>query len=210
MYDQLHLNSCSANALAAALRFDEIAESRPGVASPSRLFIYYNERSLAGVVAHDVPVPLREGYRAVAKYGACAESSWPYDPRRFRRTPTSACYRAARRHVAIEYYRIRRAITQMRACLAERHPFVFGMAVHRSMFSREVKKSGIVPVPTRRDRSVGGHAVLAVGYLAAKRLFIIRNSWGAGWGDRGYGYVPDAFMTSTALSWDFWTLRRVS
>ena len=210
MYDQLHLNSCSANALAAALRFDEIAESRPGVASPSRLFIYYNERSLAGVVAHDVPVPLREGYRAVAKYGACAESSWPYDPRRFRRTPTSACYRAARRHVAIEYYRIRRAITQMRACLAERHPFVCGMAVHRSKFSREVKKSGIVPVPTRRDRSVGGHAVLAVGYLAAKRLFIIRNSWGAGWGDRGYGYVPDAFMTSTALSWDFWTLRRVS
>ncbi|HLJ74845.1 MAG TPA: peptidase, partial [Thermoanaerobaculia bacterium] len=59
VYDQLHLNSCSANALAAALRFDEIRTGRLDLPEPSRLFIYYNERVLAGCVDQDAPVALR-------------------------------------------------------------------------------------------------------------------------------------------------------
>lgn len=65
-------------------------------------------------------------------------------------------------------------------------------------------------VPTRRDAFVGGHAVLAVGYRHATRQFVFRNSWGRGWGDHGYGYLPYEFVASAALTWDFWTLRRVS
>jgi C1A family cysteine protease len=210
VYDQLHLNSCSANALAAALRFDEIRMGHAGQREPSRLFIYYNERVLANVVAHDAPVSLRDGYRTIAKNGACPEVMWPYDPRRFRREPTPPCYRAARRRRAIQYYRIRRAVSQLRECLAEGRPFVLAVAVHKSMMSRRVKGTGIVPLPTRRDPMVGGHAVLAVGYEHAQRRFIFRNSWGSTWGDRGYGYLPYAFIASPSLTWDFWTMRRAS
>ena len=210
MYDQLHLNSCSANAIAAALRYDEIKEGHSDVPSPSRLFIYFNERVLAGVVGTDSPVSLRDGYRAVAKQGACPEPMWPYVPRRFRRRPTPACYRSARRRRAIAYYRIRRAIVQLRACLAEGYPFVFAIAVHRSAMGHAVKKTGLLPVPTSRDPLVGGHAILAVGYDHAKRLLLFRNSWGPSWGDGGYGYLPYRFLQSPALTWDFWTMRRVS
>jgi C1A family cysteine protease len=210
VYDQLHLNSCSANAIAAALRYDEIREGRPHVPSPSRLFIYYNERVLAGCVGTDSPVSLRDGYRTISKVGACPEPMWPYDVRRFRRPPTPRCFDAAHRHRAIAYYRIRRAIVDLRACLAQTFPFVLAIAVHRSMMSRDVKRTGMVPVPTRHDKLCGGHAVLAVGYDHARRLLIFRNSWGHGWGDGGYGYLPYAFLRSAALSWDFWTMRRVS
>ena len=210
VYDQLHLNSCSANALAAALRFEELKERRPRLSSPSRLFIYYNERVLAKIIDENAPVSLRDGYRTMAKCGSCPEAMWPYHVRRFRTQPTPTCYRSARRHVAIAYYRIRRAISHLRACLADRCPFVFGLAVHKSMFGRDVRRTGIVPVPTRRDALVGGHAVLAVGYLHAKRLLIFRNSWGSGWGHHGYGYLPYEFLASSALTWDFWTMRRVS
>jgi C1A family cysteine protease len=133
VYDQLHLNSCSANAIAAALRYDELREGHPDVPSPSRLFIYYNERVLAGVVDSNSAVPLREGYRTVARLGTCPESMWPYLVRRFRRAPTPSCFRAARRRRAIAYYRIRRSIVRLRACLAERFPFVMALAVHDSM-----------------------------------------------------------------------------
>jgi hypothetical protein len=51
VYGQLHLNSCSANAVAAAPHYDELREGRPDVPSPSRLFIYFNERVLAGRAA---------------------------------------------------------------------------------------------------------------------------------------------------------------
>jgi C1A family cysteine protease len=189
VYDQRHLNSCSANAIAAAMRYDEIRTGRR-LAPPSRLFIYYNERMLDGEVRFDDAVPLRDGYRAVARFGACSETLWPYDPRRFRRAPTAACYHAARRRVAVGYYRIRRALSHLRACLAERYPFVFAVAVHRSLLGRRVARTGIIPIPGARDPFVGGHALLAVGYDHPRRLFLVRNSWGARWGDRGYGYLP--------------------
>ena len=209
VYDQLHLNSCSANALAAALRFDEIKERRRAP-EPSRLFIYFNERVVSNCVSQDEPVSLRDGYRTIAKFGACSEEMWPYRVRRFRRRPTPACYRVATRHAAIEYYRIERGISHLCACLASNYPFVFALAVHRSFLARHVKRTGVIPVPTRRDRFVGGHAVLCVGYDRTRRVFIIRNSWGPGWGDHGYGYLPYRFITSSALSWDFWTMRRAS
>jgi C1A family cysteine protease len=210
VYDQLHLNSCSANAIAAALRFGELKEGRPDVPSPSRLFIYFNERVLAGVAGTNSPVSLRDGYRTITKVGACAERLWPYDVRRFRRHPPPNCYRAAQLHRALAYYRIRRAISNLRACLAEGFPFVMAMAVHQSMTQRPARHTGVLPVPTRRDRMRGGHAVLAVGYNHARRLIIFRNSWGTVWGDRGYGYMPYAFFASPDLTWDFWTMRRVS
>jgi C1A family cysteine protease len=210
VYDQLHLNSCSANAIAAALRYDELKEGRPDVPSPSRLFIYYNERVLAGVVTTDSPVSLRDGYRTIAKVGTCPEALWPYQVRRFRRQPTPPCYRAAHGCRAIAYYRIRRAVSQMRACLADGYPFVMALAIHQSAKGRDVRRTGVLPVPTRGDRLLGGHAVLAVGYDHVRRLLLFRNSWGSGWGDHGYGYLPYAFVASSALTWDFWTMRRVS
>lgn len=210
VYDQLHLNSCSANAIAAALRYNELKGGRPDVPSPSRLFIYYNERVLAGVVGTNSPVALRDGYRTITKIGACPEAMWPYQVRRFRRAPTPPCFHAAHRHRAIAYYRLRRALVDMRACLAQRFPFVMAIAVHQSMMARAVKQTGVVPLPGRRDRLRGGHAILIVGYHHAKRLLIFRNSWGAGWGDHGYGYLPYTFIASPDLAWDFWTMRRVS
>jgi C1A family cysteine protease len=210
IYDQLHLNSCSANALAAALRYDELKAGHRSHDLPSRLFIYYNERVVAGVTDENTPVSLRDGYRTIAKLGVCSERMWPYDVRRFRRKPPLACYRAARRHVAIEYYRLRRAISHLRTCLAQRYPFVFALAVHASMLTRAVGRTGVLSVPNHRDAFVGGHAVVAVGYQMATRRIIFRNSWGRSWGDRGYGYMPFAFIASAALTWDFWTMRRVS
>src|SRR4051812_12122941 len=210
VYDQLHLNSCSANAIAAAMRYDELKAERADEPDPSRLFIYYNERVLAGVTRTNSPVSLRDGYRTVTKVGSCPERMWPYRPRRFRCEPTPACFHAARRHRALAYYRIRRSIAQLRACLAQRFPFVMAMAVHQSMGGRQVRRTGLVPLPGRHDRLRGGHAVLAVGYDHRRRLMVFRNSWGRAWGDGGYGYLPYAFFASPDLTWDFWPLRRVS
>jgi C1A family cysteine protease len=78
------------------------------------------------------------------------------------------------------------------------------------MMGRGVRRTVLVPVPTRHDRLRGGHAVLAVGYDHTRRLIIFRNSWGRTWGDHGYGYLPYAFFASADLTWDFWTMRRVS
>ena len=209
VYNQQHLNSCSANAIGAALWFDA-RRHHPRVPSPSRLFIYYHERVIEHVVKFNAAVSLRNGYKTVASVGVCSEQHWPYDIRRYRRKPTPACFTAAAHHKAIDYSRLPQTLKHMRACLAEGHPFVMAIAVHKTFKSKLVKRTGVISVPNRLDPLLGGHAVLVVGYEEDSRHFIVRNSWGTGWGDRGYCYLPYHYMLNTDLAWDPWTVRRIT
>jgi len=95
----------------------------------------------------------------------------------------------------------------MRTCLAEGYPFVFGFTVYRSFESREVAKSGVLDMPQRDEKVMGGHAVMAAGYDDRAKRFLIRNSWGADWGKQGYFTMPYAYLDNRNLSDDFWTIR---
>lgn len=207
VYNQRHINACSAHAIAAALWFDA-RRRHPRWPSPSRLFIYFHERVIEDVVSENAAVSLRDGYKTVAREGVCSERHWPYDIRRFRRRPPPACYVAAQRHRAIHYARIGRSLKQMQACLAEGYPFAVGLAVHKTFESALVKRTGVISLPdVGRDPLLGGHAMLVVGYSEDSRHFIVRNSWGERWGDRGYCYVPYRYMLDPNLAWDLWTVR---
>src|SRR4030095_2793109 len=73
VYDQGQLGSCTANAIAGAIEFDQMKEQLPQIFLPSRLFIYYNERVIEGTVDSDSGAMLRDGIKTVAKQGACPE-----------------------------------------------------------------------------------------------------------------------------------------
>jgi len=70
--------------------------------------------------------------------------------------------------------------------------FVFGITVYESFESAAVSKTGKMPMPKPSEKVLGGHAVLAVGYDDAAQRFIVRNSWGKGWGVQGYFTMPYA------------------
>lgn len=96
----------------------------------------------------------------------------------------------------------------MRSCLADGFPFVFGFTVYESFESQQVAKSGVVSMPKPTERALGGHAVLGVGYNDAKKTFIVRNSWGDDWGQKGYFIMPYKYLSDRNLADDFWTIRR--
>ena len=102
-----------------------------------------------------------------------------------------------------------RNLLQMKGCLAAGFPFVFGFTVYDSFESDAVAKSGKLNMPKQSEGQVGGHAVLAVGYDDKARRFIVRNSWGNGWGQKGYFTMPYDYLLEENLSDDFWTLRVV-
>src|SRR3954470_8877099 len=79
VYDQGEIGSCTANAIAAAVEFDQMKQRMRGVFMPSRLFIYYNERVIEQTVEEDSGAMIRDGIKSVAKQGACKEKLWPYD-----------------------------------------------------------------------------------------------------------------------------------
>lgn len=107
------------------------------------------------------------------------------------------------------YQSLDQNLADMKGCLAEGYPFVFGFTVYPSFESPDVASSGMMPMPGGDEKAIGGHAVLAVGYDDTKNMFIVRNSWGTDWGLGGYFYMPYAYLLDDNLADDLWTIRVV-
>jgi C1A family cysteine protease len=208
VYNQLNLGSCTANALAGAFEFNLIKEGKKDF-TPARLFIYYNERVLENTVNSDNGAFIRDGIKTMNKQGVCSESIWPYDVAKFAVKPPQACYANAKTNEIKSYQRLINTIAQLKGCLADGFPFVFGFTVYESFESATVAKTGKMPMPKPNEQVLGGHAVVAVGYNDKTQTIIVRNSWDKTWGDKGYFYMPYAYITDSNLCDDFWTIRLV-
>ncbi|MDJ0341060.1 C1 family peptidase [Streptomyces sp. H10-C2] len=222
VYNQGRIGSCTANAIAGAFEFELMRQQLPAT-TPSRLFIYYNERAVEGHVGTDSGAQIRDGIKSVATLGVCPETEWPYDDTpavsdggpfpsgaRAGKKPAAGCYKDALLSTATAYQRIVQDLDQLKGCLAAGFPFVFGFTVYSSFESPEVAKTGDAPLPASDDQVLGGHAVLAAGYDDTTQRFLVRNSWGPDWGQDGYFTLPYAYLTERGLSSDFWTLRLVT
>jgi len=200
--DQGNLGSCTANALAGILEFLEIKDGMKLV-DLSRLFIYYNERAIEGTVDFDSGAELRDGIKVLAKLGVCPEKEWKYDISKFKIKPQKKAFADASRHKIISYYRIQN-VNEMKNCLANGHPFVFGFIAFESFESEEVAATGKVNMPNTGEQMIGGHAVVAVGYDDLQKRFIVRNSWGNKWGMGGYFTIPYEYLENPNLASDMW------
>jgi len=190
---------------------------------PSRLFIYYNERVIEKRVAFDSGAQIRDGIKTLVSQGVCSEKDWPYDDTppaedggpfppgaRDGQKPPEHCYRVAKDYRAVSYHRVTQTLTQKRAALAEGYPLVFGFMVYSSFFQAPGRQRTVIPMPSTSDAIEGAHAVMAVGYDDAKSWFIVRNSWGPNQGDKGYFYMPYAYLLDPSLASDFWTIRAIA
>jgi C1A family cysteine protease len=210
VYNQGDLGSCTSNAIAGAVEFDLMKENQKRIFVPSRLFLYYNERAIEGTVSTDSGAQVRDGIKTVSHQGDCPEALWPYNIKKFAVKPPAKCYSDATKYKAVEYQRVNRALKQFKGCLASGYPFVFGFTVYESFEGAEVAKTGHVNMPKHNEKTLGGHAVMAVGYEDSHSWFLVRNSWGSDWGMKGYFTMPYRYLLDGNLSDDFWTIRVVS
>jgi hypothetical protein len=223
--NQGSLGSCTGNAIAACLEYLQLKQiEEPGKGPQeydddeffhvSRLFIYWNERAYMGTLYQDSGAFLRDGIKSLQQHGACRENIWPYLNKNVFKRPHDPAYEEARQYKISEYLRIR-TLREMKQCLSQGLPFVFGFMTFESFESVETAATGIMKMPTSRDRDLGGHAVCAVGYDddftfkgGHKGAMIVRNSWGSAWGDKGYFYMPYDYISDPNLSDDFWAVRK--
>lgn len=109
----------------------EFLEKKDGApfADLSRLFVCYNERVIEDTVTQDSGAFLRDGVKSLAKQGVCREGKRPYAVGAFTRKPPQACYSEATNHQTTSYHRLN-TVHEMRVCLADGYPFVFGFTVY--------------------------------------------------------------------------------
>jgi len=209
IYNQGRLGSCTANAIGAAVHYDQVQQGLVTF-TPSRLFIYYNERALEGTIDEDAGAQIRDGMKTLNNLGVCSEEAWPYDTETFTQRPTDACYKLAAQNTAKEYARVEQNLNDIKTVLNNGNVIAFGFIVCSSFMTPEVAKTGKMDMPHPTDKIFGGHAVLCCGYDDARQVFTVRNSWGSAWGDDGYFYMPYDYMCDTFLSRDLWTLVSVT
>lgn len=203
--NQGNLGSCTGQAIASAI---ELLNKRNNkVTDISRLFIYYFERMLLGTINYDSGAYIRDGIKSVNKYGAPLERLWPYLINKFRQKPNSNALNDALRRKVTRYERVADHAGCIDA-LNNGYPVVIGFDVYPSFL--KINKTGMMVYPDKKkERCIGGHAVLLVGYDSTAQHYIVRNSWGTSWGDNGYFYMPFRVIQDSTMSADFWIIKSV-
>ncbi|MCI4666278.1 MAG: C1 family peptidase [Neomegalonema sp.] len=205
--DQKTLGSCTANAAVGALEYHR---KRHGIdpSDLSRLFVYYNTRRLKGCVDEDSGATIAESMAAVMAYGAPRADLWPYDDKeRWREQPPQEVYDNASLNEVVQYARVSTGAGVLGA-VAAGFPVCFGIFMPASAYDI-AGATGEVPELSDADwasPSAGGHAMLIVGYDLLRRLYLVRNSWGPGYGDGGYIRIPFSVMDRGAPAEGFWVL----
>jgi len=211
VWEQGGLNSCTAQAICAAYQLMLIRERVPKAYDPSRLFLYYNERAIEGKVDDNAPVYMRDGMKTVRRTGVCAEAQWPYVEKRYAERPPEPCFTAAQEHRAVSYLKVKQDLKHIKHCLAEGYPVTIALVLYYSDDRQALPLDGnlLVPDPAK-ETPCGGHAMLLVGYDDARERFLVRNSHGGTWGQKGYGTLPYAYALNPDWADSLWTIRRAS
>jgi C1A family cysteine protease len=210
VWDQDQLGSCTAHAACAGFIFDQNKQSQTEF-DPSRLELYYAERDIDGDVTEDGGSSLRTSCKALATVGVCRTDLWPYDESKVSVKPPLSAYDDALLHKAIEYASVPKNENAIKAVLASGFPIIFGTLVYSSIESSGAAKTGVVVCPQFGEQTVGGHALLLVGYddedKDPNHALKFRNSWGVSWGQKGYGQFSWGYFNSYAS--DLWVIRVV-
>ncbi len=221
--NQGSLNSCTAFAAAALLEYFA-RKAKDEYTSISPLFLYKVARNLMNSTG-DVGASVRETMKTMVAFGVPPEKYWSYEADKFDEDPPAFCYSYAQSYKTLKYFRLDRPdltkeilLFQIQAVLAADFPCIFGFTVYSSIYNKENISSGCIPYPSKKDQVIGGHTVLAVGYNNYKEIkhsngrekptrgaFLIRNSWGTGWGQKGYGWLPYDYILK-GLTADWWSL----
>jgi C1A family cysteine protease len=203
VWDQGQLGSCTAHSVGAAWAYAS-RKAKKARFKPSRLWIYYQERVIEGTVNEDSGAEIRDGFKVLAKIGVPPEEDWKYVISKFANAPSAKTISDSVHHHAIVYSSVNQEELAIKSVLASGFPVSFGFTVFESFESEEVAQTGVVPFPSPDEDIMGGHAVLIVGYSDRDRTFLVRNSWGPEWGQKGYFTMPYDYVLNPELASDFW------
>jgi len=209
--NQLSLSSCVANCVGDLLEIVIGLEDPANVVQISRLHLYWSARSYTRDTGLDEGTFIANAIDSLRTLGVCREETWPYDVTKVFAQPPLRAYKESLDNKISEYYRVYGGATSradgVEVAVRANHPVTIATAVDNSFIA--YRGGGKVWMPP--SSWVGYHAMIVVGVRTTangRREFLLRNSWGAGWGDNGRCWVDESYIGWSESS-DFWVITRM-
>jgi Papain family cysteine protease len=132
---------------------------------------------------------LKAALDVARKYGLIRDALLPFATGKLYGGSAKTLYAIAAQLKILAYFNLGTNLTAWRTWLATKGPILTRLDVDDTWQNATATKG--VLEEYKPDTAMGGHAVAFVGYRPGR--FIVRNSWGTGWGDRGFGYASLAY-----------------
>ena len=212
--NQGQLGSCVSFAVAAVKEWQEKAEHEAEVKAGKRdhrkgkeynlseSWIYWNAKKI-DPWPNEEGTSIRCGMKVIRSLGTPCEEAWPYNDIDYGE-PKSWAPLIARWGRIGSYWRVN-SLDEMKVALLE-GPLVIGIPCFEEIFYAD--ETGYIPYPANPSVVYGGHAVCVMGYNDSQNLITFKNSWGRGWGNKGYGLLSYRYIND--FLWDAWACKDVS
>jgi C1A family cysteine protease len=214
VYDQGDMGSCVLNSTCGAANI-VLAVEGLSTTMLSRLFLYWQCRLQMGTTTQDSGTYTHLAVDRVGNIGVCEESIWPYADSNLTNSPTPDTYPEASDNKFTAWFNIDALapdggtdrLTQMETAIRSNHPVIYGSPVSSAI--QNYQPGQILTIPDSSD-IIGGHSTCFTGvhYVDGARVWVVRNSWGAAWGNSGYFLMDDAWAGWTELD-DLWVMTRM-
>ncbi len=132
---------------------------------------------------------LKSALDIARKYGVLKDGLLPFATGQLYPGSAKALYAIAAQLKILAYFNLGTNLTSWRTWLATKGPILTRLDVDDTWQNASATKGRLDDY--HADTTVGGHAVALVGYRPGR--FIVRNSWGTGWGDKGFAYASLAY-----------------
>ena len=186
VYDQLAVNSCSANAAANFLSTGGNVDC-----CISRLYLYFCTRYIDNnymMPISDNGATLRSVFTALASYHVIEEVKYPYLLEKVDSVPPTKIFEEAikiNKSPITSYRQILQTLYNIKYIIGHLHkPILMGMMVYSNFFTL-TKDNDILSLPSKEDEMLGGHAIVLIGYSDETQTFNILNSHGSSFADGG-------------------------
>ena len=180
----------------------------------SPAYIYAITRTNEGSFPADAGASVADTVTTITQEGSCPEDDMPYNQNIYNQMPTPTAYADGLKTKSIGAAVIYgNDVDLIDNALANGYTVLIGVSVYSSFESQSANQTGIIPIPDPTKESLlGGHCIEIVGKKPdptnnAKRIYTFKNSWGTGWGDKGYGYFFEDYLKNPSLSDDWHVIK---
>lgn len=195
--DQGELGTCSTFSLVAI--YEYILKKTEREHDLSERFVYYNVLTDAGCM-EDVGASLYDVVDSITKHGVCQEEYCKYDVAHYRVTPSEDAYGNAKMHRIKSAKNVKICHNDIVSALSEGYPVAISLKIYDSFGENS---NGFIYRPSDEEienGKYGNHAMVICGYSTDDKVYIVRNSWGKKFGDKGYCYIPFSYIEDIDLA----------